>query len=100
MIGLPLIPYLYAVEQPDEIPLFVDPKMVGFLRDQYRRQHLKSVAPDLANGLTPGGNWYELVGTAYDRTVYAYQIETSSAQDLAFIKKYSSSPNRSHFRTV
>ena len=99
-IAVPLIPYLYAVEQPDDIPLFVDPKMVGFLRDQYRRQHLKSVAPDLANGLTPGGNWYELVGTAYDRTVYAYQIETSSAQDLAFIKKYNSSPNRSHFRTV
>ena len=99
-IAIPLIPYLYAVEQPEDIPLYVDPKMVTFLRDQYRRQHLKGVAPDLANGSTPGGNWYELVGTAYDRATYGFQIETSSEQDLAFIERYNTSLNRSHFRTV
>src|SRR5580704_18686030 len=27
-MAIPLIPYLYAVEQPDSIPLFVDPQMV------------------------------------------------------------------------
>jgi hypothetical protein len=99
-MAIPLIPYLYAVEQPDDIPLFVDAKMVTFLRDQYRRKYLEAVAPDLANGRAPGGNWYELVGSAYDRTVYAFEIETSSAQDQAFIREYNSSPNRSHFRTV
>jgi hypothetical protein len=99
-VAIPLIPYLYAVEQPDDIPLFTDPKMVNFLRDQYRRKHLENVAPDKNNGQSPGGNWYELVGTSYDRAVYAFQIETTSAQDQAFIRKYNSSPNRSHFRTV
>ncbi len=99
-VAIPLIPYLYAVEQPDDIPLFVDPKMVSFLRDQYRRKHLEAVAPDRDNGATPSGNWYELVGSAYDRTMYAFEIETTSAQDQAFIDKYNSSPNRSHFRTV
>ncbi len=96
-LAIPLIPYLYAVERPDDIPLFVDPKMVSFLRDQYRRKHLQAVAPDLTGGETPGGNWYELVGTAYDRTAYAFEIQTTSAQDKAFIRKYNSSPNRSHF---
>src|SRR5271163_4861320 len=76
-VAIPLIPYLYAVDRPDNIPLFVDPKMVGFLRDQYRRQHLEAVAPDREGGDTPGGNWYELVGSAYDRTVYAFEIETT-----------------------
>jgi len=99
-VAIPLIPYLYAVEQPDDIPLFVDPKMVNFLRDQYRRKHLEAVAPDKSNGETPGGNWYELVGTSYDRAVYAFEIETTSAQDEAFIRAYNSAPNRSHFRTV
>jgi len=99
-VAIPLIPYLYAVEQPDDIPLFVDPKMVAFLRDQYRRKHLEGVAPDRDNGAAPGGNWYELAGSAYDRTMYAFQIETTSAQDRAFIDKYNSAPNRSHFRTV
>jgi hypothetical protein len=96
-VAVPLIPYLYAVEDPDDIPLFVDPKVVNFLRDQYRRKYLEAIAPDVANGETPGGNWYELVGSAYDRAAYAFQIETTSAQDRAFIRAYNSSQNRSHF---
>jgi hypothetical protein len=96
-VAIPLIPYLYAVEQPDDIPLFTDPKMVSFLREQYRRKHLEMVAPDRDNGEAPGGNWYELVGSAYDRAAYGFEIETTSAQDLAFIERYNSAPNRSHF---
>ena len=96
-VAIPLIPYLYAVEEPDDVPLFVDPKMVSFLRDQYRRKHLEMVAPDRDNGEAPGGNWYELVGSAYDRAAYAFEIETTSAQDEAFIRQYNSAPNRSHF---
>jgi hypothetical protein len=96
-VAIPLIPYLYAVERPDDIPLFADPKMATFLRDQYRRKHLEGVVPDLDKGGAPGGNWYELVGSAYDRAAYAFEIETSPAQDLAFIREYNSSPNRSHF---
>jgi hypothetical protein len=99
-IAVPLIPYLYAVEKSDDIPLFVDPKMITFLRDQYRRKHLEAIVPDLADGGTPGGNWYELLGSSYDRTVYAFEIETSSTQDQAFISEYNSAPNHSHFRTV
>jgi hypothetical protein len=95
-MAIPLIPYLYAVERSDDIPLFVDPKMVSFLRDQYRRKHLEEIVPDL-KGATPGGNWYELVGSAYDRTVYAFEIETTAAQDEAFIEKYNALPNQSHF---
>src|SRR6202451_2291669 len=52
-VAIPLIPYLYAVEDTKDIPLFADPKMVSFLRDQYRRKHLAAVAPDLADGETP-----------------------------------------------
>jgi hypothetical protein len=99
-VAIPLIPYLYAVERPEDIPLFVDAKMVNFLRDQYRRKHLEAVAPDKSNGQTPPGNWYELVGTSYDRATYAFQIETTSAQDEAFIRAYNSAPNHSHFWTV
>src|SRR6202161_1018560 len=99
-IAVPLVPYLYAVENADDVPLFADAKMVAFLRDRYRRKYLETVAPDLADGSTPGGNWYELVGSSYDRTIYGYEIETSAVQDKALIRKYNASANESHFRTV
>lgn len=99
-IAIPLIPYLYAVDSPEDIPLFADTKMVALLRDRYRRKYLEAIAPDRADGGTPGGNWYELVGSSYDRTIYGYEIETHAAQDAAFIRKYNSSPNVSHFHTA
>lgn len=99
-LAIPLIPYLYAVDDADDIPLYADSKLVNFLRDQYRRKYLEDIAADAPNGSAPGGNWYELVGTSYDRTVYAFQVATTPAQDAAFIEKYNSSVNRSHFRTV
>jgi len=99
-LAIPLIPYLYSVERPQDIPLFADAKMVAFLRDQYRREHLESVAPDGKDGEAPGGNWYELVGSSYDRTIYGFQIATTPEKDAALIAKLNAAANRSHFRTV
>ncbi|MGB9492637.1 MAG: hypothetical protein WCA92_19400 [Terriglobales bacterium] len=99
-LAIPLIPYLYAVERPEDIPLFADAKMVAFLRDQYRRKYLENVAPDGPSGETPGGIWYQLVGSSYDRTIYGFEIETTSEQDDALIHELNSSPNSSHFHLV
>lgn len=99
-VAIPLIPYLYAVERPEDIPLFADAKMTAFLRDRYRRKYLEAITPDARNGETPGGNWYELVGSSYDRTIYGFEIETTPEQDRALIRKLNSSSNTSHFHTV
>src|SRR5579864_409359 len=99
-VAIPLIPYLYAVEDSDAIPLFADVKMVAVLRDRYRRTRLEQIAPDAKGGEAPGGNWYELVGSSYDRTIYGFELETTTQQDEAFIQKYNALQNRSHFRTV
>ena len=99
-IAIPLVPYFYAVERPEDVPLFADAKIVAFLRDRYRRKYLKDIVPDLPNGETPGGNWYELVGSSYDRTTYGFEIETSTEQDETLILKFNSSPNGSHFHLL
>jgi hypothetical protein len=99
-VAVPLIPYLYAVERPEDVPLFADAKMVSFLRDRYRRQNLQDIAPDAKNGQAPGGNWYELVGSSYDRTMYGFEIETTPEQDETLIRKLNASPNESHFHLV
>ncbi len=93
-VAIPLIPYLYAVERPESVPLFADAKLIAFLRDQYRREYLKTVAPDRPDGGTPDGNWYELVGSAYDRTIYGFEIETSPERDAELIRKLNGQPNR------
>lgn len=99
-IAIPLVPYLYAVERPEDVPLYADTKTVAFLRGRYRRKYLKDIIPDLPNGGTPGGNWYELVGSSYDRTTYGFEIETSGEQDEALILKLNSSSNHSHFHLL
>jgi hypothetical protein len=99
-LAVPLIPYLYAVEKPEDVPLFADTKMVAFLRDRYRRDHLEAIAPDTPNGETPNGHWNQLVGSAYDRNIYGFTIETTPKQDAALILKLNASANRSHFHLL
>ncbi|PYX52058.1 MAG: hypothetical protein DMG79_01690 [Acidobacteria bacterium] len=99
-VAIPLIPYLYAVERPEDVPLFADAKMAFFLRDRYRRKYLENIAPDAKNGEAPGGNWYQLVGSSYDRTIYGFEIATTPEQDEALIRKYNSSGNDSHFHLL
>jgi hypothetical protein len=99
-IAIPLIPYLYAVDRPEAVPLFADAKLIAFLRDQYRRDYLEALAPDRPDGGTPEGNWYEMVGAAYDRTIYGFEIETSPEQDALLIGKFNSQPNRERYNFV
>src|SRR5205807_1301317 len=79
---------------------FADSKMAFFLRDRYRRKYLENIAPDAKNGEAPGGNWYQLVGSSYDRTIYGFEIATTPEQDEALIRKYNSSGNDSHFHLL
>jgi hypothetical protein len=99
-LAIPLIPYLYAVGRPEDVPLFADAKMASFLRDSYRRKHLEDIVPDNADGSTPGGNWYQLIGSSYDRTIYGFEIETTPEQDAALIRKLNGLANRSHFHLL
>src|SRR5580698_3057363 len=56
-LAIPLIPYLYAVTLPQDIPAYADDKIVALLRDQYRHDHLQELAPDNPSGQASGGNW-------------------------------------------
>lgn len=99
-VAIPFVSYLYAVERPEAIPLVADAKLVAFLRDQYRRDHLETLAPDRPDGSAPQGNWYQMVGASYDRTIYAFEIETSAEQDARLIQKLNDQPNRERYNFV
>ena len=99
-IAIPLVPYLYAVEKPDDIPLFADRRIVSLLRDRYRRNHLESLVPDLPDGGTPDGNWYELTGASYLRTFYMFEIETTRSRIPNLIRTLNERPNKQHWNLI
>jgi hypothetical protein len=99
-IAMPVLPYLYAVDRPEEVPASVSAADVAALRDRYRRLNLEALVPDAEDGRTPNGDWIQLVGAAYDRTIYAFGIETTEEQDDQLIQKFNSRVNQRHFNIL
>ena len=98
--AIPLLPYLYAVETPEQVPLYADPKLVAFLRDRYRRKYLAQVVADAPNGEMPEGPWVQLVGSSYDRTSFAFRIETTPEKDDELIRRFNADSNQGLYRLL
>ena len=96
-IAIPMIPYLYAVEDASQVPVSVDKAQVAALRDAYRRKYLETLAPDDEAGRAPGGDWTQLVGSAYDRTIHGFQVVSTAEQDERFIAIFNDRRNKGHF---
>jgi hypothetical protein len=99
-LAVPLVPYLYAVDDWREVPESADAAAVAAFRNAYRRQHLTTLVPDTEDGRPPRGEWYQLVGAAYDRQLFFFEIETTETQDLEFIREFNSRRNRGHFNLL
>jgi hypothetical protein len=99
-IAIPPVPYLYAVEHADQVPASASPGEVTELRDRYRRMHLDQIVPDEPDGSTPKGDWTQLVGEAYDRTIYAFEIETTADQDDELIRVLNATRNQNRFHLL
>lgn len=99
-VAIPLVPYLYSVENASDAPARVDRAMVKRLRDRYREQHLISLGPNVDEGDLVHGGWTQLVGVAYERRIYAFRFNTTPQQDDALIAQLNAGPNRSHFNLL
>ena len=96
-LAIPLIPYLYAVDRPDQVPSSVGSENVAELRDAYRRANFIDIVPDAEDGTAPKGDWIQLVGAAYDRTIYAFDTDTTEERDDELIQTFNSRANIVHF---
>ena len=99
-IAIPLIPYLYAVDDADKIPISVDKAQEAALRDDYRREYLEDLAPDNRKGNAPGGEWIQLVGSSYDRTIHGFEIVSTAEQDQRFIAIFNDRRNVGRFNLL
>jgi hypothetical protein len=96
-LAMPLIPYLYAVDDVADVPTSVTKEDVTRIRDAYWREHLTSLAPPDANGNPPKGDWTQLVGASYDRRIHGFQMESTPDQDARIIAYFSDRSNKTHF---
>ena len=99
-LAIPLIPFLYAVDQPEQAPNYIDREGVIAVRDAWRRGNLRDIVPDAADGAIPKGDWTQLVGAAYDRKIYVFFIETDSTEDDAFIEMLNGRANKRRFNLL
>jgi hypothetical protein len=96
-LAIPLIPYLYAVDDPAEIPATATPRLELKLRDTYRRNHLMDLVPDDPKHEIPKGEWIQLVGASYDRRMWGFEVATDTDQDDTLIREFNERRNISHF---
>jgi hypothetical protein len=99
-IAVPLMPYLYSVENASQFPAKVDKETVNRIRDQYHDAHLMSLGKDVPRGDDVKRGWSQAVGVAYERRVFAFRFATTEAQDDAMIARLNDQPNQSHFNLI
>ena len=99
-VAIPLLPYLYSVERPSDVPAHVDRATVDQLRSRYRETYLLSLGSNLPQGNFFSGGWTQLLGAAYERRIYAFRFRTAPEQDDALIAQLNAGPNRSHFNLL
>jgi hypothetical protein len=98
-VAMPLIPYLYSVEDASEVPEHVNRATVRRLRNRYHENHLGDLGHVFEGNIVRGG-WTQLVGVSYDRRIYALRFATTGEQDDAIITLLNDRPNHSKFNLV
>jgi hypothetical protein len=99
-VAIPLVPYLYSVENLSDVPTHVDRDLVAKLRNHYREAHLLDLGADLQPGNLFHGGWTQLVGVAYERRIYAFRFQTTAEQDDALIARLNSGHNATNFNLL
>jgi hypothetical protein len=97
-IAIPLLPYLYAVEKPEDVPQWADKATVLKMREEYAEAHLESLVSITKDyDYDTRRVWPMLVGVAYIRKIYSFEIATTDEQDNRIIEEYNDTENETHF---
>lgn len=99
-VAMPLIPYLYSVENVSEVPSRVNRETVLRLRKHYHEQHLGTLGANVFEGNIVHGGWTQLVGVAYERRIVAFRFATTEEQDDTLIAEMNDSRNHTSFNLL
>jgi hypothetical protein len=96
-VAIPLLPYLYSVEDVSEVPSRVNANFVWRARNRYHESHLRILGEKITRSTFLRGGWDLLIGEAYERRIFAFRFETTPEQDDALIARLNSTKNRTRF---
>ncbi len=93
-LAIPILPFLYGVDTPSQVPRFMTLPEEARIREQYRLKYLSDIVP-AGEGHTPAkkGEWVETIGVTFDRRVWAYRIDTTVEQDQRLVDVLNDRPN-------
>ena len=100
LIVIPLNPFLYGVEDEADIPLYANGEIRNFMRENYRRDHLRELVPDSPDGTMPKGDWKIMLTAVFNRDVYSLTVQTTPEEDAIFLEKFNSRGNDGNFNTL
>ena len=97
-IASPVLEFLYASESPAAVPRYVTPELAWDLRERYRERYMAGLIPDGTEHSKLTDEWWETAGVAFNRRVWGYEVDTTPAQDEAFLRVLNSDPNHHLYR--
>jgi hypothetical protein len=95
-VAIPLLPYLYAVEREEDVPEWAAKLEVERMREEYAEAHLGDLA-SATKGADTKRVWPQLLGVAYIRKIYSFEVVTDEEQDDRLIVEFNRRGNESHF---
>ncbi len=98
-IAIPVNAYLYGTENEGDIPLYANGEVRNFLRESYRKKHLRTIFADTADGTMPEGGWRMMLTMAFNRDIYSFNIKTTIEEDAQFLEEFNSLPNKGEFNS-
>ena len=100
-LATPVIPFLYGVDDPENVPARMTAPLEAELRERYRQAHLMQVIPDRSvhgEDASPRyGDWDEAIGAAFDRQLWLYTIDSTAAQDAEILAFLNADPNHRRY---
>ncbi|MFN2502281.1 MAG: hypothetical protein ABR530_09740 [Pyrinomonadaceae bacterium] len=96
-IAVPILPFLYGVDDPAKIPIYANGELRDYLRENYRKQHLADAVPAAPGAGIPDGGWRLMLTTAFNRDVYSFNLRTTRDEDERFLREFSKSPWKGKF---
>ena len=99
-LAIPLLPYLYGVEEERNIPLYTNGEIRTLLREIYRQRYLRDIVLDRNDGMLPKGDWKDVLVNIFNRDIYCFTLTTTAEEDMRLLDKLAKQPNENHFNAM